>query len=328
LKKLLIFTVMLAWLLSGWPQIWNNPRIPPEIREARAADTGAKAAGTATSSDWTGWTTTNLSTDDDSKTTYSSVGDPEGLLAGFTFGVPTNAQSIDGVLVQIVARESNPTVNGYLSTYLSWDDGTSYTSARRSPDTGELPTIDTPYSEGGVADTWGHSWTIDEINGHFKVKVIGHNERSGKNIEIDQIIVTVYYTPPAVSISMNTDGAVAFQTLALEAVEDTTSGGINDVETVSVDSGPADLDVRSTTFAEGGNTWALDTTNGANQVKWEFSKDGSAWTTFAVANTLYPLDTNVPESQTRDLYLRLTMPTLTDSYNQYSSTVTIVASAP
>lgn len=328
LKRLLIFFVTAVWLLSGWPQIWHNPPIPPEIKTARATDTGGKTAGTAETTDWTGWTTTNLATDDDNKAQYSSAGDPTGYLSGFVFSIPTSAQSIDGILVQIVAREDNPTVNGNLNTYLSWDDGTSYTAAKRSPDTDELPIIDTSYNEGGSTDTWGRTWTVDELNNHFKVKIVGHNEKAGKNVEIDQVVITIYYTPDTVSISINTDGSVAFETIALEATQDTTASGINDVETINVDSGPADLDVRSTNFTEGGNTWTLNTTNGANQVKWEFSKNGTDWSTFAVVDTLYVLDTNVAQSQTRDLYLRITMPTSTNSYNQYSSTVTIIASAP
>lgn len=37
LRFLLVLTTITAWFLSGFPQIWNNPPIPPEIREARAA---------------------------------------------------------------------------------------------------------------------------------------------------------------------------------------------------------------------------------------------------------------------------------------------------
>lgn len=131
-----------------------------------------------------------------------------------------------------------------------------------------------------------------------------------------------------VSISLNTDGSVAFGTQALNATEDTTASGLNDVETIYVDDGPVDLDVRSSTFSDGSNTWSLDTSNGSNQVHWEFSKNGTDWTSFAVADTYYDLENNVAQDNTQDLYLRLTTPTSTSSYNQHSSTVTIQASAP
>ena len=131
-----------------------------------------------------------------------------------------------------------------------------------------------------------------------------------------------------VSIILTTDGTTPFGILALGATQDTTLSGINDKQTVQVASGSADLKVRSTDFSDEGNTWLLDTTNGADQVLWEFSKDASSWTTFSAANSLFSLDTNVAQSDSRDLYLRLTMPTATSSNNPHSATVTIVATAP
>jgi len=34
LKISIIFLVITGWLFSGFPQIWQNPRIPPKIQEA------------------------------------------------------------------------------------------------------------------------------------------------------------------------------------------------------------------------------------------------------------------------------------------------------
>ncbi len=131
-----------------------------------------------------------------------------------------------------------------------------------------------------------------------------------------------------VSISLNTDGEIGFGIQELNTIKDTTSGGLNDIEIVSIDDGPVDLDIRSTAFSDGSNTWLLDTSNGSDQVLWEYSKDASTWPDFAAANTLYSFDTNIGVGETRPLYLRLTAPTDTSSYNQHSATVTIVASAP
>jgi hypothetical protein len=136
-------------------------------------------------------------------------------------------------------------------------------------------------------------------------------------------------TAAAISISLTTDGSVNFDYLSIGSTADTTPSGKNDVEIISVDSGPADLDIMSTNFTQGINTWTLNSANGDNLVKWEFSKDGSSWTTFASPDpALYAFDTNVAGGQTRNLYFRITMPTVTSSYEQYSSSVTVVASAP
>lgn len=37
LKSLFIFLIILIWVFSGVPQIWHNPPIPPEVKEAKAA---------------------------------------------------------------------------------------------------------------------------------------------------------------------------------------------------------------------------------------------------------------------------------------------------
>lgn len=132
----------------------------------------------------------------------------------------------------------------------------------------------------------------------------------------------------AVAISLTTDGTTPFGIVALGAAKDTTPTGTNDVQTVQVTTGPANLSVKSTTFSDGINTWALGVGSGANQVRWEFSKDTSAWTTFTTANTLFTFDNNIAQGANRNLYLRLTMPSSTTSTNQHSAVATIVATAP
>ena len=133
---------------------------------------------------------------------------------------------------------------------------------------------------------------------------------------------------PSVSISLTTDGTTPFEILALGATQDTTSSGTDDVQTIQVTTGPADLLVKSTSFTDGVNTWILDTANGADQVLWEFSKDGTTWPDFSSAGASFPFDTDVAQNATRDLYLKLTMPTSTSSSYEHSATVTIVATAP
>lgn len=133
---------------------------------------------------------------------------------------------------------------------------------------------------------------------------------------------------PAVSITLITDGLVEFGILPLGASKDTTPSGTNDVQTVKVDVSPAKLDIKTTLFSDGTNNWTLDSVNSDNQVIWEYSKEGTAWNKFLIADTPYSFDNSVPPLETRDLHLRLTMPTATVSTAQYGSVVTIVATAP
>lgn len=135
-------------------------------------------------------------------------------------------------------------------------------------------------------------------------------------------------TFPPVSITLTTDGALDFGILGLSATKDTTPSGLNDVQTISVDTGPASLDIKSTVFSNNGNSWTLGTTNGADQAKWEFSPTGASWSTFAAANTLHPLASAVSQGSTQNIFFRLTMPTSTSSNNVYSSQIIIVATTP
>jgi len=138
------------------------------------------------------------------------------------------------------------------------------------------------------------------------------------------------FTPFLVSISLTTDGSVSFGYLGLGTSASTYGVGVgqSDPEIISVDSGTANLNVRSTAFVGVGSTWSLGAASGPDQVLWQFSKDGSSWSDFAVVGTEYPFDTNVPAGNTRNVYLRIYMPSSTNSYVSHPAEITIVASSP
>jgi len=139
-------------------------------------------------------------------------------------------------------------------------------------------------------------------------------------------IVDAYRAVAPIAISITTDGIVNFGIVALG---EATTTGEAEKEIIRIDSGPANLDVKSTVFSDNGNTWNLGLTNGPNQVKWEFtSSTVGPWTTFATTTAIYSLASGLATNATSSLYLKLTMPIETSSSAQYSSTVTIVATAP
>ncbi len=129
---------------------------------------------------------------------------------------------------------------------------------------------------------------------------------------------------PEVSITLTTDGLIEYGIMGLGETQDS----LGDVQTVWVDAGPANLDIKTSLFADSSYAWSLGSSNGNNQVKWEFSPDSSSWNTFLATSTLYDLANNLNTDNSQDFYFRLTMPTVTDSLNQYSATITIVATAP
>ncbi len=142
-------------------------------------------------------------------------------------------------------------------------------------------------------------------------------------------IVDAYQALAPIAISITTDGAVDFGIRALGEQVDTTPSGINDVQTIHVDTGPVKLAVRSTNFSDGSNLWTLNTSNGADQVQWNYSKEGTTWYVFAISDQLYWfVETPLNEGENQNIYFKLTMPTSTSSHNQHGATVTIVAIAP
>lgn len=274
-------------------------------------------------------------------------------------GYATNdgiGDSFSGTLVTLgngVDQNTNETLVSFCGEYTSTKNADIYTMTHaslavdyrfktdgNSADTDTAVTVDT-----AVSDAARFGWVTNGCNGsgtahprdRFWARYTANNEvtisraYTGQDYPawvqgVDFIGIQASAT---VSISLNTNGAVGFGYLALNTTQDSSATGINDIEIISVDNGPADLDVRTTVFTEGGNTWTLGASNGSNQVRWDFaSTTPITWTNFALADTLYNIENSTPEGQTRNLMLRIQMPTATDSYDQYSGTVTIVASAP
>ena len=94
-SKLLIFSLILGWIFSGWPRIWNNPLFPPRIDFAYAAITVA------------------------SKTTgRGTTATPAGT---FSVSKPATVSNTD-YLVVIIGKDDDPTV----SAPAGWTTGHAY----------------------------------------------------------------------------------------------------------------------------------------------------------------------------------------------------------
>ena len=188
-----------------------------------------------------------------------------------------------------------------------------------------------PYTAGSGARRWGdYSGAAVDPADPSCVWVVGEYAKDDGFVGWGTFLAAASFSGGCggVDIALITDGAIAFGVQALTITVDTTTGGIDDVETVRVVTGPADLFIRSSTFSDGANVWSLGGANGADQVLWEFSPDGTTWTTFTTAGMLFPLASNVGEGLTQDVLFRLTLPTTTLSSDEHSVTVTIVATEP
>ncbi len=61
MQKFFVLFIIFVWIFSGWPPIWNNPRVPSEIPKTQAATTPTFEAGEVTISDSLNWTSITLS---------------------------------------------------------------------------------------------------------------------------------------------------------------------------------------------------------------------------------------------------------------------------
>ncbi|MEZ4104275.1 MAG: hypothetical protein R3B60_03235 [Candidatus Paceibacterota bacterium] len=85
---------------------------------------------------------------------------------GFNFGIPSG-NTIEGIAVKLDA--SGTTASGTIDVALSWDSGSSYTTAKATP---TLSGSDIIYTVGGSSDKWGRSWTSSEFNGtNFRLRI-------------------------------------------------------------------------------------------------------------------------------------------------------------
>lgn len=159
---------------------WKDPT-------ANAADTGGNGDGFELSPE-------NAYSDDTAvASNMNGVGDRHRYY-GYDFGLPGGA-TITGIEVRLDWYVSSAAGAPKLQVELSWDGGISWTSAKQ---TSNGKTVEQTHILGGPTDTWGRSWTVDELsNANFRVRITciiqGQQE---PNYYLDWVAVKVYNDPP------------------------------------------------------------------------------------------------------------------------------------
>lgn len=228
-KSWSVRTAVIIALAAGAVAMSFTPLISSTI-VAHAAVTGFQSpTDTDAQNEWNNasraYTSNNsyASTDnDDDDQGYDEFG-------GFTV---TAGSTINGILAEIDARQEGTTCQ--LLVRLSWNNGSNFTSYKTLVPTGSETTL----SYGSSADTWGHTWTINELsNANFVLEMryndatpgnsdngCDSNGSSRDSIEVDHIRVKVYYTPANVapvaqadSVSVQEDGSVNDSVVATDS---------------------------------------------------------------------------------------------------------------
>ena len=108
----------------------------------------------------------------------------------FNYGITVPAgQSVAGIEVRLDARADGTAGAPKMCVQLSWNGGTSWTTAKSTP---TLTTSMSTYVLGGAADTWGRAWTAAQLsNANFRVRVINVASSTARDFSLDWIAVRV-----------------------------------------------------------------------------------------------------------------------------------------
>jgi hypothetical protein len=163
-----------------------------------SADTGGDGDGYETGSaslcadDSTFGTDTNTGTGARSAACGNAANDRH-RFQGFAFGLPGTVSSVSGIEIRIDEALNNNGGTSNLCVELSWDGGTSWTAAKTVVLSGSA---EATYLFGGVADTWGHTWTASQLStGNFRVRVMDATTQPNKDYRMDYLAARVVYAP-------------------------------------------------------------------------------------------------------------------------------------
>lgn len=135
--------------------------------------------------------------------------------------------------------------------------------------------------------------------------------------------------PTIVSITLTTDGTVAYGTTALDSEKSTIPSGLNDTQTAQNNGNITENFNIKTSNAIGGTQWTVGGSAGNNVYVHSFSiNGGSSWEVLDQADTYETLKTSVAQNGTQNFDLKIHTPTSTTDYQQKTITVTVQAVQP
>jgi hypothetical protein len=112
---------------------------------------------------------------------------------GYAFALPAAVTSVDGIEVSLDAGLNNQGGTSMLCVQLSWDGGTTWTSAQQTTMGGAAVAT---YAFGSATDTWGRTWTLAELGPtKFRIRITDVTSHPNKEFRLDGATVQVDYTP-------------------------------------------------------------------------------------------------------------------------------------
>jgi hypothetical protein len=127
-------------------------------------------------------------------TSCTSGGKDRHRFSNYGFSIPTDV-SITGIEVRLDARADSTSGSPKMCVQLSWNGGTTWTTAKA---TARLGTSMTTFTLGSAGDTWGRAWsTANLADANFRVRVINVSSSTSRDFFLDWIAVRPHYATSA-----------------------------------------------------------------------------------------------------------------------------------
>jgi len=99
--------------------------------------------------------------------------------------------AIKGIEVHLDAKADSKTGAPKMCVQLSWNGGVTWTAAKS---TATLSKSVATYILGGVADTWGRTWVVDDfLNSNFRLRIINVASSTARDFSLGWVAVRVTY---------------------------------------------------------------------------------------------------------------------------------------
>lgn len=112
----------------------------------------------------------------------------------YGFSIP-GGSTVNGIEVRLDARADSTSGTPRICVQLSWNGGTTWTTAKTSPN---LTTTLATFTLGNATDTWGRTWNVNDFgNANFRVRLINIASNTSRDFTLDWVAVRVHYVVPA-----------------------------------------------------------------------------------------------------------------------------------
>jgi PKD repeat protein len=178
---------------------------PPASTSTGFLSASANAAQTSSAGDNNGYQTSpanayandsSFATDTNSgtntNTSCANNGKDKHRYYNYNFNLPATAV-IQGIQVRLDARADATSGSPKICVQLSWDGGTTWTTAKS---TTTLSTAEATYTLGSTSDAWGRTWTPGNFsNANFRIRVIDVASNTSRDFFLDYVAINVTYQP-------------------------------------------------------------------------------------------------------------------------------------